>query len=107
MFFGIQIKYILIYFVIINLIGFLMMWYDKHQAKWGNWRVPEKTLFMITFLGGGIGTLTGMYTFRHKTKKMRFVIGFPTILISEICLIIYLALYGEKKLSAFLDLFKY
>ncbi len=107
MFFGIQIKYILIYFVIINLIGFLMMWYDKHQAKWGNWRVPEKTLFMITFLGGGIGTLTGMYTFRHKTKKMRFVIGFPTILISEICLIIYLALYGEEKLSAFLDLFKY
>ncbi len=107
MFFGIQIKYILIYFAIINLIGFLMMWYDKHQAKWGNWRVPEKTLFMITFLGGGIGTLIGMYTFRHKTKKMRFVIGFPTILISEICLIIYFALYGEEKLSAFLDLFKY
>ena len=107
MFFGIQIKYILIYFAIINLIGFLMMWYDKHQAKWGNWRVPEKTLFMITFLGGGIGTLTGMYTFRHKTQKAKFVFGFPTILISEICLIIYFALYGEEKLSAFLDLFKY
>ena len=105
MFFGIQIKYIAIYFAVINLIGFLMMWYDKHQAKWGRWRVPEKTLFMITFLGGGIGTLAGMYTFRHKTKKMRFVIGFPTILISEICLIVYLAIYGEEKVAAFLELF--
>jgi len=91
MFFGIPIKYIVIYFLVINLIGFLIMWYDKHQAKWGKWRVPEKTLFTITLLGGGIGTITGMYKFRHKTKKMRFIIGFPTILTAEICGIIYIA----------------
>lgn len=82
-------KYIVYYIIGINLIGFLIMWWDKRQAKLGNWRTPEKTLFTITLLGGGFGTIAGMYTFRHKTKKLRFVIGFPFILITEIALIIY------------------
>lgn len=62
---------------------------DKQKAKRGAWRIPEKTLFMITLLGGGVGTIAGMYTFRHKTKKMYFTVGFPVILISEVALIIY------------------
>lgn len=95
MFFGIEKKYILIYLLVINFIGFLTMWWDKRQAKLGNWRTPEKTLFTITFLGGGFGTIAGMYKFRHKTKKLRFTIGFPVILISEICLIIYLSVTGK------------
>ncbi len=41
-------------------------------------------LFMITFLGGGFGTIAGMYKFRHKTKKLRFTICFPVILLTEI-----------------------
>ena len=65
------------------------MGWDKRQAQDGNWRTPEKTLFMITFLGGGFGTIAGMYKFRHKTKKLRFTIGFPTILIGEVCFVIY------------------
>lgn len=101
MFFGIEIKYIVIYIFIINLIGFIIMWWDKRQAKLGNWRTPEKTLFMITFLGGGFGTIAGMYKFRHKTKKMRFVIGFPTILISEICLVIYYILESKYNIHIF------
>ena len=67
-------KNILLYIVIINLIGFLMMWSDKKRAKWGKWRIPEQTLFIVTALGGGIGTIAGMYTFRHKTKKLKFII---------------------------------
>ena len=82
---------IIIYFIIINIIGFLAMYIDKQKAKKGKWRIPEKTLFIITALGGGIGTIAGMYTFRHKTQKMQFVIGFPAILIIEIiCIIIFL-----------------
>jgi len=65
------------------------MWIDKRKAQKGSWRIPEKTLFTITLLGGGIGTILGMYAFRHKTKKLSFSIGFPVILISEIMLIIY------------------
>lgn len=84
---------IILYVLIINLIGFLIMGLDKFKAKKGFWRTPEKTIFTITLLGGGIGTVTGMYLFRHKTKKMKFIIGLPTILISEIVLIIYFVFF--------------
>lgn len=83
---------IIIYFIVINIIGFFIMWLDKRKAIKGSWRIPEKTLFIITALGGGIGTIAGMYTFRHKTQKIQFVIGFPVITILEIMAIIYFVL---------------
>ena len=85
-------KNIIIYFLLINIVGFFIMWLDKRKAKRGAWRIPEKTLFIITALGGGIGTIAGMYTFRHKTQKIQFVIGFPFITILEIITIIYFIL---------------
>lgn len=86
------IKNIVIYFVVINIIGFFIMWLDKRKAIKGSWRIPEKTLFIITALGGGIGTTIGMYAFRHKTQKIQFVIGFPFITILEIITIMYFVL---------------
>ena len=83
-------KNILLYLLMVNLIGFLMMWSDKKRAKWGKWRIPEQTLFIVTALGGGVGTIAGMYTFRHKTKKLKFTIGLPALVILEIILVIYL-----------------
>lgn len=83
------IQNIIIYFIAINLIGFFVMWLDKKKAKKGAWRIQEKTLFIITGLGGGIGTIAGMYTFRHKTQKLGFVIGFPFITILEIVTVVY------------------
>ena len=65
------------------------MWLDKRKAEKGKWRIPEKTLFIITGLGGGIGTIAGMYTFRHKTQKLQFVVGLPIITILEIVAILY------------------
>ena len=62
---------------------------DKWKAKNNAWRIPENTLFSITVLGGGIGTIAGMYVFRHKTKKPKFTIGMPVILVLEIILVIY------------------
>ena len=82
---------ITIYLVVINLFGFFIMWLDKRKAKKGAWRIPEKTLFIITAIGGGIGTTAGMYAFRHKTQKVQFVIGFPLITILEIIAIVYFA----------------
>ena len=84
-------KYIITYVIVINLIAFLAMYIDKKKAQKGKWRIKESTLFMLVLLGGGIGGIAGMYTFRHKTQKMQFVIGFPAILIIEIiCIIIFL-----------------
>lgn len=82
-------KYFAIYLGIINVIGFLIMGIDKFKAKKGMWRIPENTLFLFAFLGGGIGTSAGMYAFRHKTKKMKFVIGMPAIVILEVLIFIY------------------
>ena len=80
---------IIIYFVVINIFGFLIMFIDKQKAKKGAWRIPEITIFIITAVGGGIGTIAGMYTYRHKTQKLQFVVGLPFITILEIILAIY------------------
>ncbi len=80
---------ILIYIIVINLLTFIIMWWDKHEAKLGDWRVSEKFLFILVILGGGIGGIAGMYVFRHKTKKWYFKYGFPAILIAEIITFIY------------------
>lgn len=86
-----NIKWILLYLLIINLLTFLIMAIDKFKAKRMSRRIPEKTLFTLVFLGGGIGGIIAMYTIRHKNKKVRFIIGFPMILIIEI--VAFLCLY--------------
>lgn len=88
------IQNIIIYLIIINIIGFLVMYIDKQKAKKGKWRIPEKTIFIITVLGGGIGTISGMYAFRHKTQKLHFTIGLPTITILEIIGVIYFTFFA-------------
>ncbi len=83
------IKNIIIYLIVINLITFITMWWDKHEAKMGDWRISEKALFILVLLGGGIGGIAGMYTFRHKTQKWYFKYGFPIILVLEIVFAVY------------------
>ena len=78
-----------IYLIVINILGFLVMGLDKHKAKMAERRIPENTLFMFTILGGGIGTIAGMYVFHHKTKKMKFKVVMPLILILEILIFVY------------------
>ena len=82
----------LVYLLVMNVVGFAVMGIDKYKAIKGKWRVPEKTLFLLSILGGSIGTWAGMYAFRHKTKHWYFVIGMPTILFIQIALVIYLNL---------------
>lgn len=87
---NLNIKNIIIYLLILNLLGFLFMFIDKKRAKKNEWRISESTLFGVALLGGSVGAIIGIYLFRHKTKKMQFIIGMPTILILQIILIIYL-----------------
>ena len=86
----IPLKNILIYFLVMNIITFLLMGYDKHEAKVNQWRISEKALFLFCLFGGSIGGICGMYAFRHKTQKWYFKIGFPLILIIQIGIIIYM-----------------
>lgn len=72
----------------LNLLGFLIMAIDKYKARKSLWRIPEATLFIIALIGGSIGSIIGMYTFRHKTRHLSFVIGMPAILILQIVAIV-------------------
>lgn len=86
----------IIYLIIINIIAFIAMGIDKRKAKYGKFRISESTLFILVLLGGGFGGIIGMYTFRHKTKKPLFKIGFPAILIFEIFVIVYYTFFAFK-----------
>ena len=77
-----------IYLLLINAIGFILMLVDKYKAKKNLWRIPEATLILVAVIGGSIGSLMGMYTVRHKTKHPKFTLGIPFILVAQ-CLIAY------------------
>ena len=82
---------VLLYLIIVNAAAFLLMLADKLKAKRGAWRIPEATLMGIAAIGGSVGSLAGMYLFRHKTKHIKFTLGIPVILIGQIALVIWLA----------------
>ena len=83
-------KYFLLYLLLINAVAFLLMLADKRKARKKRWRIPERTLIGSAVLGGSIGALLGMYTFRHKTKHLKFTLGVPAILIAQIALAVFL-----------------
>jgi len=73
--------------LLMNLLAFALMGIDKAKAKAGAWRIPEKTLFLVTALFGGLGGTAGMYFFRHKTKHWYFKYGFPALLLVQLVLL--------------------
>lgn len=77
---------VLLYLILINAAAFVLMLADKLKAKRGAWRIPERVLIGSALLGGSIGALAGMYTFRHKTKHIKFTVGIPVILALQIVL---------------------
>ncbi len=89
---------ILCYIAAINLFGFILMGIDKFKAIHQHWRIPEFNLFLVAIIGGSIGSLLGMYTFRHKTQHLSFVIGMPLILVLQIGLLIWLKFYSPFKI---------
>lgn len=86
------------YLTAVNLIGFALMGIDKYKAKKRAFRIPEATLFIVAIIGGSIGSIIGMYAFRHKTRHWYFVYGMPAILILQI-LLIALLLHAPFEIS--------
>ena len=82
------IKILLVYLLIVNALGFILMLVDKIKAKKNLWRIPEATLFLVAAIGGSIGSILGMYTFRHKPKHVSFLLGMPLILAVQIVIVI-------------------
>ena len=65
------------------------MYLDKYFAKNNMYRISEKNLFLIAIIGGSIGSIIGMYQFRHKTKHRQFTTGLPFIIFIQIMILIY------------------
>lgn len=80
-------KIVIGYLVLINIAGYLIMGIDKMKAVKKEWRIPERTLFAIALLGGGVGAFLGMFTFRHKTRHLKFVILFTVCAVIDVFLI--------------------
>ena len=70
--------------LIINLFGYSLMGIDKSRAKKNQYRISERTLWLVALFGGAIGTTVGMERFRHKTKHLSFKLGFPVLAVIQI-----------------------
>ncbi len=91
-------EYWLAYLGIISLIAVIACISDKHRAKKKKSRISEKTLFIISFLGGSAAMYITMKAIRHKTLHKRFMIGIPLILLLQIAAICYLQFYLDINL---------
>ncbi|MEG2394090.1 MAG: DUF1294 domain-containing protein [Ruthenibacterium sp.] len=74
----------------INALSFVLFGADKFRAQREMWRIPERTLFLLAALGGSAGAVAGIWTFRHKTRHLSFVVGMPAILLAQVALGVWL-----------------
>lgn len=89
--------FILIWLAAINIAAYFLIKEDKKRAIQSEWRIPEKTFFLLSILGGFMGVHLAMEQFRHKTKHLsfRFIVilsAFIWVLVFP-CLFIYLRFY--------------
>ena len=86
-------KWILIGYLLVNIIVFIMYGVDKYKAIHKKWRIPEATLIGAAVFGV-FGALAGMYVMRHKTKKPKFYITVSVILVLEAAAAVCLYLFA-------------
>lgn len=79
---------LILYLLLINALGLLLMLIDKKKAKKGAWRIPEATLMGVAAIGGSLGVLAGMKLCRHKTKHPKFFVGVPVIIALQVAAVI-------------------
>ncbi len=85
----------IIYLILINITAVIVTITDKVRAIYKKWRITEKTLFILSALGGSVGMYITMLIIHHKTKKPKFMLGIPAIFIIE--LLLFLFVYNGVK----------
>lgn len=83
-------KFIFWTIALLNALAFILIGNDKYKSRHNQWRIREKTFFIVSAFGGSVGVLVGMYFFRHKTRHASFVWGIPIILMLQIAVIYYI-----------------
>lgn len=93
------------YLLFINVSSFIIMFIDKKLAVNRKRRISEKFLFLCAFLLGSLGVYLGMFAFRHKTKKYKFFMGIPILILIQ-AVIYYILRVIFFEISTF-DFFRY
>jgi len=83
-------KPVLILFEIVSLIGYLLVYVDKHKAIRHQWRIPERVFYLMGLVGGSFGIWIGMFQFHHKTRKNPFRWILLGTLVCNVLVLIYL-----------------
>ncbi|MBE6733348.1 MAG: DUF1294 domain-containing protein [Ruminococcaceae bacterium] len=91
-------KLLIIYLIVINLFSCFVCIVDKHNAKNGYWRVSEKSLIILSALGGSVAMYITMRLISHKTLHKRFMIGIPLIIVIQI-IILFVFAFGIDKIA--------
>jgi len=80
-------QYVWIYFTVISLTAVILTLHDKHAAKHSQWRVKERTLLLVSAIGGSIAMFLTMLQIRHKTHNAKFMVGIPVMIALQIIVI--------------------
>ena len=72
-----------------NVATFITFGIDKWKSHKNKWRIPEKTLMLMTLLGGSVGAICAMQVWHHKTLHAKFKYGVPAILLLHVFLILW------------------
>ncbi|SHI55960.1 Uncharacterized membrane protein YsdA, DUF1294 family [Parasporobacterium paucivorans DSM 15970] len=86
-------KMLILYLLLINMTGIILIALDKRKARFGQWRIPERTLFLSALVGGSPGVWVAMKIFHHKTRHMKFVLGIPAILAFQVIAVLLFHFY--------------
>lgn len=80
----------MVYALAVNIIAFLMFGMDKMRAKRNEWRIPESSLLTVALIGGSVGAWMGMRFFHHKTRKPKFTVSIPVMMLAQAALLIWM-----------------
>ncbi|WP_417943112.1 DUF1294 domain-containing protein [Flavobacterium sp. RS13.1] len=92
-------KFLLLYFLIINFATLIIAGYDKYSATKNKRRTPENTLFSMALFGGSVGLLVAMLWFRHKTSKPFFILKFSAIVFIQLVIAVLIVVYDNNVAS--------
>ena len=78
-----------VYLAVISFLAICLTLYDKNAAQYGLWRIKERTLLIVSVIGGSIAMLIVMRMIRHKTKHAMFMVGVPVMILMQIVIALY------------------
>ena len=81
------------YFLIISLFAIGLTLHDKRAARRGEWRIRERTLLIVSALGGSVAMFVTMRIIHHKTRHKKFMVGIPAIFVIQVAIVVVVSLF--------------